>query len=171
MGIKHTILATIGYEGADVDDFVATLRTAGIRRLIDVRELAISRRRGFAKRALSDALTDAGIEYVHLRGLGDPKEGREAARAGDYTRFKKVFGGHLKTETAQADLRTAMRLVADGAACLMCFERDHTGCHRTIVAQALSDNMPLTIRHLGVRSGLANSRSQAKARKFSEERT
>ena len=67
--------------------------------------------RGVAKRALSVALTDAGIECVHLRGLGDPNEGREAARAGDYTRFEKVFGGHLKTETAPADLRTAMRLV------------------------------------------------------------
>jgi uncharacterized protein (DUF488 family) len=86
MGIKQTILATIGYEGADVDDFVATLRSAGIRRLIDVRELAISRRRGFAKRALSGALADADIEYVHLRGLGDPKEagrlrGPETTRA------------------------------------------------------------------------------------------
>jgi uncharacterized protein (DUF488 family) len=170
MGTKQTILATIGYEGADLDDFVATLRSAGICRLIDVRELAISRRPGFAKRALSVALADADMEYVHLRGLGDPKEDREAARAGDCTRFKKVFGGHLKTEIAQADLQTAMRLVADGAACLMCYERDHTACHRTIVAQELSVNMPLTIRHLGVRSGLASSRSQIKTREFSEER-
>jgi uncharacterized protein (DUF488 family) len=101
MGTEQTILATIGYEGADLDDFVATLRSAGIRRLIDFRELAISRGRGFTKRALSVALADADMEYVHLRGLGE--EGREAARAGDYTRFKKVFGGHLKTETAQVD--------------------------------------------------------------------
>jgi uncharacterized protein (DUF488 family) len=170
MVTKQTILATIGYEGADLDDFVATLRSAGISRLIDVRELAISRRRGFAKRALSAALAEADIEYVHLRGLGDPKEGREAARAGDYMRFKKVFGGHLKTEAAQADLRTAVRLVAEGGSCLMCYERDHTACHRTIVAQSLSGNIQVTIRHLGVRAGLAISRPQFKAREFTEER-
>jgi hypothetical protein len=64
MGIKQTILATIGYEGADVDDFVATLRSAGIRRLIDVRELAISRRRGFAKRALG-VTTSRGRSCLH----------------------------------------------------------------------------------------------------------
>src|SRR3954453_21108705 len=86
MGTKSTILTTIGYEAAELDDFVATLLAAGITRLIDVRELPISRRRGFAKRALSEALADAGIVYVHLRGLGDPKEGREAARVGDLVR-------------------------------------------------------------------------------------
>jgi uncharacterized protein (DUF488 family) len=153
MAQKH-ILATIGYEASDLPDFIATLRAAGISRLIDVRELPISRRRGFAKTALSAALGAEGIDYVHLRGLGDPKEGREAARAGDYARFRKVFGGHMNTKVAQDALRTAVRLVEDGGACLMCYERDHTGCHRTMVADAISSSLTAKIRHLGVRSGI-----------------
>jgi len=164
MRTKQTILATIGYEAADLTDFVATLREAGISRLIDVRELALSRRKGFAKRALSQALADAGIDYVHLRGLGDPKEGREAARAGEVTRFRKIFISHMRSETAQADLRTAVSFVRAGGVCLMCYERDHASCHRSIVAQAISVTIPAVIRHLGVREGLGSSRQQAGAR-------
>lgn len=170
MGTERKILATIGYEAADLADFIATLRAASVTCLIDIRELAISRRRGFAKRALSAALTDAGIGYVHLRGLGDPKAGRQAARAGDAARFRHVFTRHMRTEIAQVDLRRAADLVAEGGACLMCFERDHSACHRTIVAQALSDTVPATIRHLGVSIGLASSRPRVGVRESAQER-
>jgi uncharacterized protein (DUF488 family) len=61
-----------------------------VRLLIDVRELPTSRRKGFAKSALSSALAAADIGYLHLKGLGDPKPGRDAARAGDYAGFLKV---------------------------------------------------------------------------------
>ena len=151
---QHHKLATIGYEAADLSDFIATLQAAEISRLIDVRQLPISRRRGFAKTALSTALAASGIDYVHLRGLGDPKEGREAARAGDYARFRTVFGCHMKTKAAQDALTAAIHLVEDGGACLMCYERDHTSCHRSIVADTISSSVTVTIRHLGVRNGI-----------------
>jgi uncharacterized protein (DUF488 family) len=151
-------LATIGYESANLADFIHTLHGAGVTCLIDVRELPISRRKGFAKRALSEGLEDAGIEYIHLRGLGDPKEGREAARAGDMTRFKRVFTAHMKTSVAQSDLRRAAELVSGGAACLMCYERDHATCHRSIVAKAISDILPVTILHLNVNVGPSDRR-------------
>ena len=150
-----TILFTIGYEGADLADFVATLQAAGVPRVVDVRALAISRRKGFAKRALSSALTEAGIEYVHLRGLGNPKPGREAAWAGDSTAFRSIFISHVAKDVAQADLALAASMVADGNSCLLCFERDHAVCHRAIVADALSGMVRVTVRHLGVTSGLA----------------
>jgi uncharacterized protein (DUF488 family) len=170
MGTNQAILNTIGYESADLGDFIATLRAASITRLIDVRELPISRRKGFAKTALSSALEATGISYVHLRGLGDPKEGREAARAGDFARFRKVFGSHMRSDAAQADLRTAARLVSAGGACLMCYERDHTECHRSIVAQAISATVPVTIRHIGVRSGLAIRAAKQPASERTNER-
>jgi uncharacterized protein (DUF488 family) len=153
MATNRTTLATIGYESADLADFIATLKQAGISRLIDVRELPISRRKGFAKKALSEALTLAGIEYVHLRGLGDPKKGREAARAGNIAQFKLAFGRHMKSERAQADLQSAVRYVSEGGACLMCFERDHTTCHRTIVAKSISRMIDANVHHLGVKHG------------------
>ncbi len=155
-------LATIGYEGALLDDFVATLKSSSVRTLIDVRELPISRRKGFAKTALSAALKAADIQYVHLKGLGDPKPGRDAARAGDHAKFLKVFRAHMLTTSAQFDLVVAASHVASGGACLMCFERDHATCHRALVAEAIHATTPIQIHHIGVRNGLAA---------FSKERT
>lgn len=150
MSKRQSSLATIGYEGVALDEFIATLHDAGIKRLLDIRELPLSRRRGFSKTALSSALTGAGIEYVHLRGLGDPKEGRDAARSGDMARFRRVFISHMNTDKAKVDLVAAAGLVAQGGTCLMCYERDHTGCHRYIVADAISATVPVKIRHLKV---------------------
>lgn len=146
-------LATIGYEGAMLNDFVATLKSSSVRMLIDVRELPISRRKGFAKKALSTALEEADIHYLHLKGLGDPKPGREAARAGDHAGFLKVFRAHMLTFSAQFDLGIAATHVASGGVCLMCFERDHATCHRTLVAEAIHATVPIRICHIGVRSG------------------
>jgi uncharacterized protein (DUF488 family) len=157
-----TTLATIGYEAASLSDFLATLRAANVTRLIDVRQLAMSRRPGFAKNALTTALTAVGIDYVHLKGLGDPKEGREAARAGDDGRFRRVFLAHMTTQVARADLAKAVEFVSQGGACLMCYERDHMTCHRSIVAKAISDTFPASIRHLGVRSIRASHKQVAR---------
>jgi uncharacterized protein (DUF488 family) len=154
MATKRITLATIGYESAELADFIATLKLAGVTRLLDVRELPISRRKGFAKKALSEALGRAGIDYVHLRGLGDPKEGRQAARAGNFVQFRRVFNRHMLSALAQADLQSAVRYVAEGGACLMCYERDHTNCHRGIVAETLSSKMGVVVRHIGVKHGL-----------------
>ena len=151
MKVPRTTITTIGYEAASLADFLATLQAANVTRLIDVRQLAMSRRPGFAKNALTMALAAVGIDYVHLKGLGDPKEGREAARAGDESRFRMVFLAHMATEAAKTDLAKAVEFVSQGGACLMCYERDHMTCHRSIVAKAISDIFPTSIRHLGVR--------------------
>lgn len=152
---NKSLLSTIGYEGASLEDFVATLLAAKIRCLVDVRELPISRRKGFAKTALSEALREVGIEYVHLKGLGDPKAGREAARRKDYKTFRKVFASHMKSQAAVSDLNLASQFAVSGGACLMCFERDPHLCHRAIVADAVCNNHAVEVRHLGVQIGFA----------------
>lgn len=164
MAAKHRSLMTIGYEGAALSDFIATLHAANVTRLIDVRELPISRRKGFAKNALSSALAEAGIEYIHLKGLGDPKPGREAARRNQISKFKEIFSRHMKTESAQIDLKLAAELALQGGVCLMCFERDHHNCHRSIIASAVCDSTALGVRHLGVRHGLATNESVLQTR-------
>ena len=89
---------TIGYEGATLDGLLACLSEAGVTSLIDVRERPYSRRKDFNKRRLSEALAAAGIDYLHLQGLGTPKPGRDAARAGDRERFWEIFKNHMKSE-------------------------------------------------------------------------
>lgn len=153
-------LHTIGYEGADLKDFIRTLEVAGVDCLVDIRELPVSRRRGFSKKALSAALAEHGIAYQHIKSLGDPKEGRDAMRSGHVERFKDVFLRHLASAEAQEGLRNLADIAAERSAALLCYERDHGLCHRSLVAHALAAMMPLKIVHIGVRKGLANASRQ-----------
>lgn len=135
----------IGYEGATVEQFVAALKHAGVDLLIDVREFPQSRKKGFSKNRLPDILRSHGVEYAHLRGLGDPKEGRAAAHAGDYVLFEKIFMAHMQSDAATRDLERAAAMVRSHYACLMCFEIDDRRCHRSIVAEHLARMTGLTI--------------------------
>lgn len=146
---------TIGYEGADIADFTATLVEAGVLHLFDVREIAHSRRRGFSKTALQALLASQDIQYTHFRKLGDPKEGREAAKRGDYDKFRKIFMSHLSSTEAQAELAIAAQLALSTSVCLLCFERDQNLCHRTIVASAMASMTGQHVTALGVREGIA----------------
>lgn len=145
-----SIIYTIGYEGADIDRFVSALRGAGVTRLIDVRAVAASRKRGFSKSALAARLVQEGIDYRHLVALGDPKPGREAARAGRHTLFRRIYGAHLETEGARDALAAAETLAREHPSCLMCFERDPETCHRSIVAACLHEGTGFDISNLFV---------------------
>ena len=142
-------LATIGYEGATVASFLDALRAAGVGLLVDVRALASSRRPGFAKTRLAANLAEAGIDYLHLRGLGTPADGRAAARAGRHDEMRRVFLEHLATPEAHAALASLADLVGAGRrACLLCYEADPAHCHRTLVADALASLVPVDVSHL-----------------------
>jgi uncharacterized protein (DUF488 family) len=130
-------LYTIGYEGADLDRFVTTLKDAGVEVVADVRAVALSRKRGFSKNALRDRLAEAGIGYEHFIALGTPKPGRDAAHAGDAAKMHRIFGEHLETAGAKAALQAVGDLALARSTCLLCFERDPAMCHRTIVAERL----------------------------------
>lgn len=151
-------LVTIGYEGADLADFVDTLIEAGVDQVVDIRALPQSRRPGFSKKALSAALEAAGIGYQHVRELGDPKEGRDAARSGDIARFQLVFLAHLAGEPAQIALEHLTEQAGKQNCALLCYERDHRFCHRAIVADHMAALSSLKVNHLGVAQGLRRRR-------------
>lgn len=141
-------LFTIGYEGAKLDDFVETLRAAKIDVLVDIREIPVSRRRGFSKTALGEAVEALGIAYRHERQLGSPKAIRHRLREdGDYARFFRDFDRHL---VKQGELLEALAQELKGNVALMCYEKDHTDCHRRSVAEALAELAGKTPIHLGV---------------------
>ncbi|WOF74922.1 DUF488 domain-containing protein [Parvibaculaceae bacterium PLY_AMNH_Bact1] len=144
------MLNTIGYEGADLEDFIQTLVEADVDTLVDIRERAQSRRKGFSKTALSERLAENGISYIHMRELGDPKEGREAARAGNWGKFRKVFQAVLKTDEAQSAISTITNLSRSQNTCLLCYERDEKTCHRKIVSEIIEKKLKRKTRHLGV---------------------
>ena len=129
---------TIGYERATPGSLLAALRAAGVRRVVDVRALANSRRPGFAKRALSAALEEAGIGYTHLPALGTPPEGREAVRAGRPEEMRRIFARRLAGTEAQAAIAGLAQSAKREAVCLLCLEADPRHCHRALVAEAVA---------------------------------
>ena len=146
--MQHPV-ATIGYESTSVDEFLATLREADVELLVDVRAVASSRRPGFAKTRLAANLETAGIGYLHLRRLGTPSEGRAAARAGRHEEMKRIFREQLATDEAQEELHALADMVRAGRrVCLLCFEADPAHCHRSIVAAALAELVPVRLTHL-----------------------
>ncbi|MCX8476901.1 MAG: DUF488 domain-containing protein [Sphingomonas sp.] len=127
---------TIGYEATTMDEFIATLRQAGVERVIDVRAVPLSRRPGFSKNILAASLKDAGIDYVLLKNLGTPKPGRDAAKKGDVATLKAVYAGQLELPEAQAEAAKMRALAEEKPSALLCFERNPVHCHRTLLLAA-----------------------------------
>jgi hypothetical protein len=133
-------LATIGYEGRDIETFVTEIAQHQVTVVVDVRETPLSRKSGFSKTSLSAALSDVGVGYEHLRGLGNPKENRDAFRAGQTAAIRR-FEKRLSGPGAQ-DMEALRSTVAGERAALLCFERDHLTCHRSSIASALQRSDP-----------------------------
>jgi uncharacterized protein (DUF488 family) len=131
-------LFTIGYEGSTQDQFVAALQSAGVERVIDVRAVPLSRKPGFSKTALAAALRAAGIDYVHLKALGTPPEGREAARKGNRAGLERVYAGQLELPEALGQAAEMLELAREKPSALLCFERDPGMCHRSLLHQAVA---------------------------------
>ena len=142
-------IATIGYEAATMRSFIEALTEAKVQLLVDVRAVASSRRPGFSKTKLAANLAEAGIDYLHLRALGTPADGRAAARAGRHEEMRAIFTEQLATPEAQEQLDTVQELVESGRRlALLCFEARPEHCHRNLVASALAERMPVRIEHL-----------------------
>jgi uncharacterized protein (DUF488 family) len=133
-------LATIGYEGAPQDAVFAALKGA---------------RPGFSKSHLASGLPEQGMDYLHLRGLGTPKEGRLAARSGDLAALERIFRKHMKTPEARHDYEALLGLLRGGKKiCLMCYEHDPAECHRTIIAERVQEELGLRVEHLVPRTSV-----------------
>lgn len=141
-------LFTIGYERDTLAGLIERLKAAGVKRVIDVRAIAASRRPGFSKTMLGASLDAEGIGYTHLRALGTPKAGREAARAGRIGEMREIFEGSLAEPEAQVQLQQAERLATEAPAALLCFEADAAHCHRRIVAEYMQRDADFEVTDL-----------------------
>ena len=127
---------TIGYEATTMGEFLDALTSAGVKRVIDVRALPLSRRPGFSKTPLKGALAEAGIDYIHLRALGTPAAGREAARKGRHAELERIYASQLELPEAIAQGQQMRALASEMPSALLCFEREPGGCHRSLLLRA-----------------------------------
>ncbi|HYD18911.1 MAG TPA: DUF488 domain-containing protein [Patescibacteria group bacterium] len=145
---KQKTIFTIGYEGVTVEAFLRRLESAGVKTLIDVRAVPLSRKPGYSKNRLAAFLAERGIAYAGLKGLGTPAAGREAARKGRISEMRAIFGRHMETEPALADLTKAIEIAGTAPACLLCFEHSAACCHRLMVAEIMAEKTGMDIRNL-----------------------
>jgi uncharacterized protein (DUF488 family) len=138
------VLFTLGYEGLAMEVFLATLAANEIERVIDIRELPLSRRRGFSKTPLREALENVGIEYLHLRAAGNPfrRDKDVIARDELLARYRVHLNATRAPVTAVADA------ARDRRAALLCFEHDHRTCHRSILAPRVARKLGVPVHHL-----------------------
>ena len=137
---------TIGYEATTMAEFLAALKGAGVERVIDVRALPLSRRPGFSKSPLRAALDEAGIDYVHLKALGTPSEGRTAARAGRQEDLVRIYAGQLELPEAIVQAEQMRELATEKPSALLCYEREPAVCHRSLLLAAVARDA--TVTHL-----------------------
>ncbi len=135
---------TIGYEGVTQGEFLAALKKAGVERVIDVRAVPNSRRPGFSKNLLRNALAEEGIDYVHLRALGTPADGRAAARANRHDDLKRIYAGQLELPEAIAETAQMIELAKEKPSAILCYERDPAGCHRTLLIRSAAPGAEVT---------------------------
>ncbi len=136
-----------GYEGRDIESFVASLVDSRISVVADVRLTPISRKKGFSKTRL--ALAEAGIEYTHLRGLGNPKDNREPFWDG------RVEVGRAQLSVASCVPRrpkpTLLALAEHAQAsrvAVLCFEKDERRCHRQVVLETVRSRIQVPVNPL-----------------------
>lgn len=138
-------LATIGYETDTQGGMIERLKAADVELVVDVRAVASSRKAGFSKTLLAASLKDRGLDYLHLRPLGTPKPGREAARAGRIDEMRAIFDAHLEEPDAVVALAQATELAKTRRVALLCYEDDPNCCHRRIVADRIRDKLKCEI--------------------------
>lgn len=137
---------TIGYEGHDPETFVSALRKAKIERLVDIRELPLSRKSGFSKSALALGVRKAGMEYSHVKALGTPRVVRHSYKTGgSFDEFRDAYLEHL--ETVPAAVRELEEIARKERCALMCVEHEAEACHRSVLAGVLAER-GWTIVHL-----------------------
>lgn len=134
----HTVF-TIGYEGRTPEKFIARLKMNGVKQVIDVREIPLSRKKGFSKKALMHILEDEGIMYVHIPELGSPSDIRhDLKNGGSETMFFQKYEEYVdKVVPQEIDVLDEYASTAPSA--LMCFEMTFVHCHRKILANKLSN--------------------------------
>lgn len=141
-------LWSAGYEGRDIESFVSSLVATGIQTVADVRLTPISRKPGFSKTRLGEALQGSGIQYRHLRGLGNPKSNRAPFWEGRLAEGRAEFRRILRTDHAAQDLDALAELAQHSRVAVLCFEQDESRCHRQVVLKAIQKRISTSVTPL-----------------------
>lgn len=132
----HT-LHDVGYEGRSIEEFITLLKEHNIHQLADLRERPVSRKSGFGKNQFISKLEENGITYVHFPILGSPFEIRQKLRdEKNYDLFFEEYEAHINRYPQV--MKELIQFISKDNTVLLCFEKDHTKCHRTVISDKLA---------------------------------
>ncbi|MFC7597562.1 DUF488 family protein [Terrabacter sp. GCM10028922] len=143
-----TGIVSVGYEGRDLEAFVDLLSRHDVATLADVRLNAISRRAGFSKTKLSTSLAAAGMEYVHLKSLGNPRDNRDPFHRGRLEEGIAKFKEVLSQDDAKLAINSLVARACTEVVAIMCFESDHLRCHRDIIIDEVASRAGVSVMYL-----------------------
>ncbi|MDF5759021.1 DUF488 domain-containing protein [Spongiactinospora sp. TRM90649] len=146
MSMKPHSLIGMGYEGVgDIASFLRRVQAHDVSTIVDVRLNPISRKRGFSKTALSNALADVGVAYVHARELGNPKWNRPgfAGPHDELMAARAIYAKIIDSADADARLDEIAAAANDSIVALLCFETDEFRCHRHVLLDRLTSGRGL----------------------------
>jgi uncharacterized protein (DUF488 family) len=148
---------TIGHSTRSLDEFVTLLKGHAVTLVIDVRTIPRSRHNPqFNRDSLPDSLKKAGIEYVHMPGLGGLRHARtDSLNIGWRNASFRGYADYMQTPEFQEEIENVIQLAKEHRLALMCAEAVPWRCHRSLIGDALTvrgvrteDIMSLTQRRL-----------------------
>ncbi len=133
-------LFTIGFEGREAPEFFARLKENNITLLLDIRQNPNSRKPGYSKKALTASCAGHGLGYEHMVSLSAPKALRvEVQCSRDYSLLRR---GYTECLAGRGEaLQALQNKVASETVCLLCYEKDPSACHRSILAGVLKERL------------------------------
>jgi len=131
---------TIGHGTHPIDEFVRMLKAHGVELLADVRTVPRSRHNPqFNREAIPEPLKAAGIDYVHLPGLGGLRKPRpDSVNTGWKNLSFRGYADYMQTPEFGAALAQLIELSRARPAAIMCAEAVPWRCHRSLIADALT---------------------------------
>jgi uncharacterized protein (DUF488 family) len=147
---------SIGHSTRTIEDFIALLRTYGVRRVVDVRSIPRSRHNPqFDRAALAKALHNARIHYTHLAALGGLRHARaDSANLGWHNASFRGFADYMQTPEFDGGLQRLIELGKREPCAVMCAEAVPWRCHRSLIADAL------LVRNIAVRHITSRTRAE-----------
>lgn len=136
----QTVLFTIGYEGISLEHYLNRLIRNNVKLLCDVRKNAKSMKYGFSKNQLKHACEGVGIKYIHIPEVGiDSDKRRELNTQRDYDLLFEEYKKNNLTQTSEYQKEILNLLKKNKRIALTCFEAETCQCHRTHLAEAISN--------------------------------
>lgn len=135
---RPPLVASLGYEGQHATRFIQEIAASGVNCVVDVRLTPLSRKKGFSKTALREALAEVGVGYDHRPALGNPRDNRPLFAGTQLEIGRSRYRAHLQTSEAQADLQDLASRAHLEHLALLCFEADEARCHRSVVLEEMA---------------------------------